>query len=40
VFGDPAEISNYLIPHPVIRKVTFSGSTPVGKRWRRWQACT
>ncbi|MGA2552395.1 MAG: NAD-dependent succinate-semialdehyde dehydrogenase [Burkholderiaceae bacterium] len=31
VFGHPAEISNYLIPHPVIRKVTFTGSTPVGK---------
>ena len=32
VFGDPAEISNYLIPHPVIRKITFTGSTPVGKQ--------
>jgi len=32
VFGDPAEISNYLIPHPIIRKVTFTGSTPVGKQ--------
>jgi succinate-semialdehyde dehydrogenase/glutarate-semialdehyde dehydrogenase len=31
VFGHPAEISSYLIPHPVIRKVTFTGSTPVGK---------
>ncbi|MBO1075390.1 NAD-dependent succinate-semialdehyde dehydrogenase [Roseomonas marmotae] len=31
VFGVPAEISSYLIPHPVIRKVTFTGSTPVGK---------
>jgi succinate-semialdehyde dehydrogenase/glutarate-semialdehyde dehydrogenase len=31
VFGHPAEISNYLIPHPIIRKVTFTGSTPVGK---------
>lgn len=31
VYGDPAEISNYLIPHPVIRKITFTGSTPVGK---------
>jgi len=31
VFGVPAEISEYLIPHPVIRKVTFTGSTPVGK---------
>jgi succinate-semialdehyde dehydrogenase/glutarate-semialdehyde dehydrogenase len=32
VFGDPAEISSYLIPHPAIRKVTFTGSTPVGKQ--------
>lgn len=32
VYGIPAEISEYLIPHPVIRKVTFTGSTPVGKQ--------
>jgi len=32
VFGVPSEISEYLIPHPVIRKVTFTGSTPVGKK--------
>jgi succinate-semialdehyde dehydrogenase/glutarate-semialdehyde dehydrogenase len=32
VYGTPAEISNYLIPHPVIRKVTFTGSTFVGKQ--------
>jgi succinate-semialdehyde dehydrogenase/glutarate-semialdehyde dehydrogenase len=32
VFGDPAEISGYLIPSPIIRKVTFTGSTPVGKQ--------
>ena len=31
VYGEPSEISNYLIPHPVIRKITFTGSTPVGK---------
>jgi succinate-semialdehyde dehydrogenase/glutarate-semialdehyde dehydrogenase len=31
VYGVPAEISSYLIAHPVIRKVTFTGSTPVGK---------
>jgi succinate-semialdehyde dehydrogenase/glutarate-semialdehyde dehydrogenase len=31
VYGDPAEVSEYLIPHPVIRKVTFTGSTVVGK---------
>ncbi len=32
LYGVPAEISEYLIPHPVIRKVTFTGSTPVGKQ--------
>jgi len=32
VYGSPAEISSYLIPHPVIRKVTFTGSIPVGKQ--------
>jgi len=32
VFGVPADISNYLIPHPVIRKVSFTGSTAVGKQ--------
>lgn len=32
VYGDPAEISSYLIPHPVIRKISFTGSTPVGKQ--------
>jgi succinate-semialdehyde dehydrogenase/glutarate-semialdehyde dehydrogenase len=32
VYGNPADISNYLIPHKVIRKVTFTGSTPVGKK--------
>ena len=32
VFGVPSEVSEYLIPHPVIRKVTFTGSTPVGKK--------
>jgi succinate-semialdehyde dehydrogenase/glutarate-semialdehyde dehydrogenase len=31
VFGTPAEISEYLIPHPAIRKVSFTGSTVVGK---------
>ena len=28
----PAEISEYLIPHPIIRKITFTGSTAVGKQ--------
>ncbi|HTH97005.1 MAG TPA: NAD-dependent succinate-semialdehyde dehydrogenase [Stellaceae bacterium] len=32
VWGVPAEISEYLIPHPVIRKVTFTGSTAIGKQ--------
>jgi len=32
LFGDPAEISAHLIASPVIRKVTFTGSTPVGKQ--------
>ena len=32
VFGHPAEISEYLIPHPVIRKISFTGSTVVGKQ--------
>ncbi|HTH79782.1 MAG TPA: aldehyde dehydrogenase family protein, partial [Ramlibacter sp.] len=32
VYGNPADISNYLIPHPVVRKITFTGSTPVGKQ--------
>ncbi|MDH4989410.1 aldehyde dehydrogenase family protein [Aquamicrobium lusatiense] len=31
VFGDPASISDHLIRSPVIRKVTFTGSVPVGK---------
>jgi len=31
VFGNPAEISEYLIASPIIRKITFTGSTPVGK---------
>ena len=32
VYGDPAEISGYLIPHPVIRKMSFTGSVAVGKQ--------
>jgi succinate-semialdehyde dehydrogenase/glutarate-semialdehyde dehydrogenase len=31
VFGTPAVISEYLVPHPVIRKISFTGSTGVGK---------
>jgi succinate-semialdehyde dehydrogenase / glutarate-semialdehyde dehydrogenase len=32
VYGVPAEISEYLIPHPVIRKISFTGSIAVGKQ--------
>jgi succinate-semialdehyde dehydrogenase/glutarate-semialdehyde dehydrogenase len=32
VYGTPSEISEYLIPHPIVRKVTFTGSTAVGKQ--------
>lgn len=31
VFGHPAEISEYLIASPVIKKISFTGSTAVGK---------
>jgi succinate-semialdehyde dehydrogenase/glutarate-semialdehyde dehydrogenase len=32
IYGNPDEISQYLITHPVIRKITFTGSTAVGKK--------
>jgi succinate-semialdehyde dehydrogenase/glutarate-semialdehyde dehydrogenase len=32
VFGAPAEISEYLIKHPLVRKISFTGSTAVGKQ--------
>lgn len=32
VFGNPAEISEYLIPQSAIRLITFTGSIPVGKK--------
>ncbi|MDH4479712.1 MAG: NAD-dependent succinate-semialdehyde dehydrogenase [Rhodoferax sp.] len=32
VYGDPAHISSFLIAHPAIRKISFTGSTPVGKQ--------
>lgn len=32
VFGVPADISDHLISHPIIRKISFTGSTPVGKQ--------
>jgi succinate-semialdehyde dehydrogenase/glutarate-semialdehyde dehydrogenase len=31
VFGVPAQISEYLIPHPTVRKISFTGSTVIGK---------
>jgi succinate-semialdehyde dehydrogenase / glutarate-semialdehyde dehydrogenase len=31
VYGVPAEISEYLLASPIIRKVSFTGSIPVGK---------
>ena len=32
VFGVPAKVSEYLIAHPDIRKISFTGSTAVGKQ--------
>ena len=32
VYGIPAEISTYLISHPIIKKISFTGSTAVGKQ--------
>ncbi len=32
VYGIPSEISEYLIPHPTIKKISFTGSTAVGKQ--------
>lgn len=32
VFGTPSEISSFLIAHPVIRKISFTGSVTVGKQ--------
>lgn len=31
LFGNPAEISDYLIQSPITRKVSFTGSVPVGR---------
>jgi len=31
VWGVPHEVSNYLIESPVVRKISFTGSVPVGK---------
>jgi succinate-semialdehyde dehydrogenase/glutarate-semialdehyde dehydrogenase len=32
LFGEPAEISSFLISHPDVRVISFTGSTAVGKR--------
>jgi succinate-semialdehyde dehydrogenase/glutarate-semialdehyde dehydrogenase len=32
VFGVPSDVSEYLIPQPSVRLVTFTGSIPVGKK--------
>jgi succinate-semialdehyde dehydrogenase/glutarate-semialdehyde dehydrogenase len=31
VWGDPAKVSDHLIRSPIVRKVSFTGSVPVGK---------
>jgi succinate-semialdehyde dehydrogenase/glutarate-semialdehyde dehydrogenase len=31
VFGTPSDISDYVIPQPAVRLITFTGSVPVGK---------
>ncbi len=38
VFGDPAHISEHLIASDIIRKVSFTGSVPVGKHLMRLAA--
>lgn len=35
VFGVPSEVSEYLIRSPIIRKISFTGSTPVGRHLAR-----
>jgi succinate-semialdehyde dehydrogenase/glutarate-semialdehyde dehydrogenase len=32
VYGHPPDISGYLVPHPQVRKISFTGSTVVGKQ--------
>src|SRR5579862_3386126 len=32
IYGVPAEISEYLVKSPIVRKVSFTGSIPVGKQ--------
>ena len=40
VFGVPAEVSEHLIGSPIIKKVSFTGSTPVGKLFQKQAADT
>ncbi|MGB0410317.1 MAG: NAD-dependent succinate-semialdehyde dehydrogenase, partial [Pikeienuella sp.] len=40
VFGAPAEVSEHLIASPIIKKVSFTGSTPVGKLLQKQAADT
>jgi succinate-semialdehyde dehydrogenase / glutarate-semialdehyde dehydrogenase len=35
VFGVPSEVSAYLIASPIVRKISFTGSVPVGKQLYR-----
>ncbi|MCK1314053.1 MULTISPECIES: NAD-dependent succinate-semialdehyde dehydrogenase [unclassified Bradyrhizobium] len=35
VFGIPAKVSEYLLRSPIIRKISFTGSTPVGRHLAR-----
>src|SRR4030095_16325642 len=32
VWGVPSEVSTYLINSPIVRKISFTGSVPVGKQ--------
>lgn len=32
VWGEPAKVSDYLIRSPIVRKISFTGSVPVGKQ--------
>jgi succinate-semialdehyde dehydrogenase / glutarate-semialdehyde dehydrogenase len=38
VFGDPPAVARHLLAHPAIRKVTFTGSTAVGREIARLAA--
>ena len=40
VFGKPSDISEYLIPQPSVRLVTFTGSIPVGNICPPWPVRT